>query len=211
MFAVNAGFRTALRPLATLAVAAACLAPSLGQAASAYDEPFKFKMVRSPGAVNAGCLEYAKGKVSIENGNEADTLTLQVKGLWPKSEYDFFITQVPNPPFGLSWYQGDIKTNEEGEGKAVYKGRFNEETFIIGLDAAVAPVVHEGDGSASPATGGPIHTFHLGLWFNDPADAIAAGCGELVTPFNGEHDAGPQILNTSNFEDLDGPLGQNIP
>ena len=28
----------------------------------------------------------------------------------------------------------------------------------------------------------------------------------LRRPFNGEHDAGPQVLNTSNFPDLQGPL-----
>ncbi len=51
----------------------------------------------------------------------------------------------------------------------------------------------------------PIHTFHLGLWFNSPADASNAGCPADVTPFNGEHNAGFQVLNTSNFPDLQGP------
>ena len=27
-----------------------------------------------------------------------------------------------------------------------------------------------------------------------------------MTPFNGEHNAGVQVLNTSNFKDLEGPL-----
>ena len=55
-------------------------------------------------------------------------------------------------------------------------------------------------------TTGPIHTYHLGLWFNSPADAQKAGCPANVTPFNGEHDAGTQELNTSSFPDLPGPL-----
>ena len=33
-----------------------------------------------------------------------------------------------------------------------------------------------------------------------------AGCAGTVTPFNGEHDAGIQVLNTSEFPDLQGPL-----
>jgi hypothetical protein len=52
----------------------------------------------------------------------------------------------------------------------------------------------------------PVHTFHLGLWFNSPQDAKKAGGPDTVTPFNGEHNAGVQVLNTSNFRDLEGPL-----
>jgi len=51
-----------------------------------------------------------------------------------------------------------------------------------------------------------VQTYHLGLWFNSPADAQNAGCPNAVTPFNGEHNAGIQVLNTSNFPDNHGPL-----
>jgi hypothetical protein len=47
--------------------------------------------------------------------------------------------------------------------------------------------------------------YHLGLWFNSPADAQKATCPGATTPFNGEHDAGIQVLNTSNFPVLSGP------
>jgi hypothetical protein len=46
----------------------------------------------------------------------------------------------------------------------------------------------------------------LGLWFNSPHDAQQNGCPGGVTPFNGEHNAGIQVLNTSNFDDDKGPL-----
>jgi hypothetical protein len=36
-------------------------------------------------------------------------------------------------------------------------------------------------------------------------------CSDTVTPFNGEHNAGVQVLNTSNFEPEDGPLGRLQP
>ena len=36
----------------------------------------------------------------------------------------------------------------------------------------------------------------------------ATGCPGTVTPFHGEHDAGVQALNTSNFPDQSGPLRQ---
>ncbi len=39
-----------------------------------------------------------------------------------------------------------------------------------------------------------------------PADAVAAGCNNATTPFNGEHNAGPQALSTRNFPNEAGPL-----
>jgi hypothetical protein len=48
--------------------------------------------------------------------------------------------------------------------------------------------------------------YHLGLWFGSPQTAQAASCPATVTPFNGEHNAGIQVLNTSNFPDDAGPL-----
>ena len=50
--------------------------------------------------------------------------------------------------------------------------------------------------------------FHLGLWFDSPEDAEAAGCPNTVTPFNGAHDAGIQALSTRNFPQLEGPLSK---
>jgi hypothetical protein len=40
---------------------------------------------------------------------------------------------------------------------------------------------------------------------------VAAGCPGATTPFNGDHTAGVQVLNTSNFPDDQGPLRQLIP
>src|SRR5207247_9168953 len=87
--------------------------------------------------------------------------------------------------------------------------RFNAETFIVAPGVAPAPVVHDQqpfpDADENPATA-PVHTFHLGLWFNSPADAEAAECPNTVTPFNGDHTAGIQALSTRNFQDDDEPL-----
>jgi hypothetical protein len=55
----------------------------------------------------------------------------------------------------------------------------------------------------------PVQIYHLGIWFNDPNDAIKAGCkGVVPTPFTSNHHAGPQILNTGTFPDNAGPLLQ---
>jgi len=52
----------------------------------------------------------------------------------------------------------------------------------------------------------PIQMYHLGLWFDSPQAASNAGCSAGSTFFNGEHNAGIQVLNTSNFADDHGPL-----
>jgi hypothetical protein len=64
------------------------------------------------------------------------------------------------------------------------------------------------DATTNPAFN-PVQTYHLGLWFNSPADAFAAGCQAsptAMTPFNGEHNAGTQALSTRNFPNDHGPL-----
>jgi len=43
------------------------------------------------------------------------------------------------------------------------------------------------------------------------ADAVAAGCPGTQTPFNGDHTAGIQVMNTTNFTDDNGPIGQFTP
>jgi hypothetical protein len=140
-------------------------------------------------------------------------MKVDVSGLPPNTDFDFFVIQVPRAPFGMSWYQGDIETNRHGRGRETFIGRFNTETFIVAPGSAPAPQVHSGpfpDAITNPSTN-PVHTFHLGLWFNSPEDAAAAGCPATVTPFNGEHNAGIQVLNTSNFADDEGPLRQLNP
>jgi hypothetical protein len=172
----------------------------------------EFDMVVSAGA--AGCLPDASGHVTINSQGPVEVMDVNVEGLPPNTEFDFFVIQVPKAPFGLSWYQGDIETNAAGRGHERFIGRFSIETFIVAPGVAPAPVVHNDgpfpDASANPATA-PVHTFHLGLWFNSPADAEAAGCSSATTPFNGDHTAGIQVLNTSNFPDDQGPLRQVTP
>jgi hypothetical protein len=146
--------------------------------------------------------------VSIKPGGPVEVMDVNVAGLPPNTEFDFFVIQKPGAPFGLAWYQGDIETDQYGEGHARFLGRFNEETFIVAQGSVPAPIVHDNafpDAGTNPVTN-PVHTFHLGLWFNSSKDAANAGCPADVTPFNGEHDAGIQVLNTSNFPDLQGPL-----
>jgi len=155
------------------------------------------------------CAPNAKGFVRITSLGEAERMEILVKGMPANSEVDVFTIQVPNFPFGMSWYVGDIETDENGRGYASFISRFNEETFVVAPDIALAPVTHEGDALENPATA-PVHTYHVGIWFNSPEDAASLGCSDAVTPFNGEHTAGIQVLNTGTFADDTGPLLNGI-
>ena len=203
---------TVVAPLAVACVVAAIAARSTADAAS-KNSTIIFSMVRSAAAANAGCLPDASARVIVHSNGPAEVMTVSVSGLPADTDFDFFVIQVPNTPFGLSWYQGDIETHGGGTATAVFIGRFNVETFIVAPNSAPAPLVHTGpfpDATSNPPTA-PVHTFHLGLWFNSPADAAAAGCPNTVTPFNGEHNAGIQALSTRNAPDDQGPLRQLTP
>ncbi|HEY7338773.1 MAG TPA: hypothetical protein VH639_28045 [Bryobacteraceae bacterium] len=168
--------------------------------------PISFSMVVSGGA--ATCLPNAKGLVELRSIGNVEVMTVTVLGLPPNTDFDFFVLQVPKSPFGIAWYQGDIQTDKTGRGHQQFVGRFSIETFAVAVGSAPAPVTFNGpfpDASINPPFS-PIQMYHLGLWFNSPTDASAAGCASTVTPFNGEHDAGIQVLNTSNFPDNSGPL-----
>jgi hypothetical protein len=53
----------------------------------------------------------------------------------------------------------------------------------------------------------PTNTFHLGFWFNIPEDAACNGGPLKVTPFNGEHHAGPfAMISASDVRTHLGPL-----
>ena len=176
---------------------------------SALAQNTTFNMVRSSGAVNAGCIPKARGRVTINSLGNVEVMHMEASGLPPKTEFDAFVIQLPNAPFGLSWYQGDLTTDEHGNGVADFIGRFSIETFIVAPGSGVAPVVFTDtpfpDVNTNPASG-PVHTYHVGLWFGSSTAAAAAGCPNTVTPFNGTHTAGIQALSTSNFADLNGPL-----
>jgi hypothetical protein len=192
------------RTLKTAVISSALMLMAAGSASAADEDHIRFKMV----AANA-CLPNANAKVQIISDGEAEDMFIVASGLPPNTAFDFFVIQVPKAPFGLSWYQGDMQSDADGDAVQHFRGRFSIETFIVAPGVAPAPKVFNDppfpDADKNPATP-PVQTYHLGLWFNSPTDAQNAGCPDTVTPFNGEHNAGIQVLNTSNFPDDQGPL-----
>jgi len=184
--AATAGAAVMLGVTATVAVASGARAP---------DHVFTFRLVPSAGI--SSCLPHARGTVAIVTHDENDTMVVHVAGLPKNSEFDLFVIQVPDKPFGVAWYQTDVDTGRHGTGTATVRGIFDSETF------SVSP--------GGTTTFAPTHQFHLGLWFNSPRQPFKLGCepgapSPIVTPFNGEQHAGIQVLNTGEFPDNNGPL-----
>ena len=193
------------RALAVTAVAGcvaltAGLTAAAGSTGGAGTQPrvastFTFRLVPSPGIT--ACLSHASGSVTITPGPPNDTMTISASGLPHNVNFDLFVIQVPNKPFGVAWYQTDLHAGASGTGSVTVKGVFNIETFSVSAGGTV--------------TFSPTHQYHLGLWFNNPNIPFNLGCepgatSPIITPFNGVQHAGIQVLNTANFPDNAGPL-----
>jgi hypothetical protein len=187
-----------------LALVVAALAAATALAA---DDTTSFKMVRSQAAVDNECLKGAKANVDVRTTpTDNQILDVSVNHAPKNTEFELFVTQQPNKPFGISWYQADFTTNNQGQGEVRARGIFSEELFVFAPGVVKAPQVDKFDAKKNPKFD-PVHTFHLGLWFGDPKDAKDAGCSGKVTQFDGDHEAGIQAFSTRNFPDLEGPLG----
>ena len=197
-------------PIAVMHAAGAQLTAASRRARATNQQQVTFPMVVSAGAA-AACVPYATATVTITPQGPVEVMDVSVSGLPADNEFDFFVIQVPTAPFGIAWYQGDIETDDYGNGFGEFVGRFQIETFAVAQGTASAPVIFDQppfpDASSNPPFE-PVHTYHLGLWFGSPDEAAAAGCPATVTRFNGPHNAGIQVLNTANFPDLAGPLLQ---
>ena len=182
--------------VATVGLAAASGASASASAPSAAASSFSFQLKPSSAAITA-CLPNAGGHVTITPQGLNDKMVVSLHGMPANTGFDLFVIQQPTAPFGVSWYQTDIQTNDEGSGSATVRGVFDVETF------SVSP--------GGTTTFAPTHQYHLGVWFNDPSVPFNLGCEPsastpIVTPFNGEQHAGVQVLNTSEFPASAGPL-----
>lgn len=175
-----------LIPLAAGIPVAALIA--LPQAATSSPEVATFSMF--PAAKFIPCMaapgQTPTATVTVVKGDPNDTAVLTTRGFKPGLQFDLFTVQRSNqqangaavanfPGFGLAWYQSDVNANSSVTLKTILVDQ------IFGFDPDVSL--------------SPTNTFHLGFWFNNPADA--APCGFTgTTPFNGDHTAGPLAFIT---------------
>jgi hypothetical protein len=131
-------------------------------------------------------------RATVTRGPLHDSLTLNLSHFKPNLGFDLFTVQRSNQTatgqpvtgftnFGMAWYQTDVKTNSQGGGSVTIKTVLLDQIFGFDPDVALAPT----------------NTFHVGFWFNSPAEAQPCSTTTLTpTPFNGEHNAGPVAFIT---------------
>jgi len=196
-----------MRKLSIIAVLSLLVVALAATAAFAVDST-TFNMVRSQTAVDNDCLEGARAHVDVlTTATDQQIMHVTVNHAPKNTEFELFVTQQANSPFGISWYQSDFETNNQGHGEVRARGIFSEELFAVAPGSVNAPQVDDFDAQTNPAFA-PVHTFHLGLWFGSPEEAKDAGCSDTLTPFDGDHSAGIQAFSTRNFGALHGPLRQ---
>jgi len=156
-------------------------------------ESHTFSLTANPAFVN--CLARFPGDaarepeatVTVTRGKLNDTLVLKLKNIKPKLAFDLFTVQHSNllangtvdpafVNFGLAWYQSDIQVTSGGTANVKIQTILLDQIFGFAATVLV-----------------PTNTFHVGFWFNDPAD-VASCQGVSPTPFNGEHNAGPLAM-----------------
>ncbi len=190
-----------------LAFSTALIVGALFAVAALAVDNTTFRMVRSESAQAQGadCLQGAYADVSIRTIAGNQTMDVTLHNMPADTGFALFVLQRPNSPFGVSWYQGEIETDATGTGTVRVRGIFSREVFAIAPGSVGAPQVDDQDAQTNPRFA-PVHTFHLGVWFAQPAQAAAAGCSNTVTPFDGDHRAGIQALSTRQFRPNWGPV-----
>src|SRR5215213_9289736 len=157
-----------MRRIIVPVILALVIAALAATAAFAVDSTTSFNMVRSKAAVDDNCLKGAKAHVDVRTTpTNQQVLDVTLKDAPKNTEFELFVTQQPNSPFGISWYQSDFDTNNQGNGEVQARGIFSEELFAVAPGSVKAPQVDDLDAKKNPEFK-PVHTFHLGLWFGSP-------------------------------------------
>jgi len=194
-----------LRSFAAIAIVATAslgAASAFGGSASVSEETFQLTASTTSlpcMRINAQTTPSVLAQVS--RGGTNDTLKLSLSGFKPDLRFDLFTVEKSSlnsngtplsgfKNFGMAWYQADIKIDSQGAASATLKTILFDRIF--GFDAAAGVA--------------PTNTFHLGLWFDNPAKATACGFTGS-TPFNGAHNAGPlAFITVPNATTHLGPL-----
>lgn len=130
----------------------------------------------------AACFPRAKAKVTVDLTTATlgkDTFTISASGLKPRTEFTVFLLEQSGAPFGAAEYIGDFTTDRRGEATNSFK-LIVEEAFAF-----------------NGATGARTDLGAVGFWFADQADDDGClGAGSPVTPFDGDGQAGVQMMNS---------------
>ena len=174
------------------------------QPAAAQVNKVTFKLYPNPKF--SACLGEPGGPspeatVTVTRGSLADTLNITGQNFLPNKGFDLFTIQRSEllsngqldpkfTTFGQAWYQTDLESDAYGNIKGTIKTILLDQIFGFDPDANLAPT----------------QALHVGFWFDSPNDA--ASCGFTgTTPFNGQHQAGPNaMISVPNATTDLGPL-----
>ncbi len=155
-------------------------------AAQHNNEKISFDLVPASSTIQT-CLPNASAHVTVflkDQIRGLDTLEIKADGLPPNTSFSVFLLEEPSSPFGAAQYIADFDTNAAGRGSQ-----------------RVDAVIEEAFSSTLVGTTRIRKELnHVGIWFSDPtADdfCFAPGTGQ-VTPFDGDGQAGVQVLSSRN-------------
>lgn len=138
----------------------------------------------------AACLPHASARVTVgltTDINGADSFNLVARALAPNRAYTIFLLHTAQSPFGAAEYIGDVFTDDHGNGQVRLR-LIVEEAFASTL-VNNERVLKELD--------------QIGMWFADPADDdFCLGPDSPITPFDGDKEAGVQVLNSHGSRPL---------
>jgi hypothetical protein len=134
-----------------LAVGAALLTAALFAVAAFAVDDTSFKMVRSQSALDNDCLRNARADVDTRTVGGNQIMDVTLKHAAKNTGFTLFVIQQPNSPFGVSWYQVDLDTDNKGNGEVRVIGIFSEETLAFAPERVKAPQVDDQDAEKNPA------------------------------------------------------------
>lgn len=162
--------------------------PRLAAASNPHSglERISFDLAPSSPAI-ANCFPDLRAHVEVKLQTDKvgfDSFDIEAAGLPPGTSFTVFLLEQPGSPFGAAEYIGDFTTGPNGKGK---------NTFNLIVEEAFASTLVNGQRVRADLN-------HVGFWFADPADddvCFGPG-GGAVTPFDGDNEAGVQVMNSAN-------------
>lgn len=153
---------------------------------SSRSQEIEFTLVPSTPAINH-CLPHLRAtvEVALQTAQKGrDEFQIAASGLPPHQDFTVFLLQQPGPPFGAAEYIGDFTTDASGRGHNTFK--------LIVQEAFSSTIVNGARVRAD--------LNHVGFWFADQAgdDFCFPGQPDVITPFDGDGQAGVQVMNSAN-------------